>query len=162
MRAILETVGVHRAAGAGPFDLVVVNHERPDADRLAELERRGRHLVAAGLRRAPAALRRAGRRGGRPATMTAMSEGEAITAEGLEALKAELARWRATRGATWPGASMVARELGDLSENAEYHIAKEDQAHLETKILRLTERLRNARRRRGADQHRTWSRSARR
>jgi transcription elongation factor GreA len=39
----------------------------------------------------------------------------------------------------------VARELGDLSENAEYHIAKEDQAHLETKIARLNERLRAAR-----------------
>ena len=70
VRAILETVDVHRAAGAGPFDLVVVNHERPDAERLAELERRGRHLVAAGLRRAPAAVRRAGRRGGRPARVS--------------------------------------------------------------------------------------------
>jgi len=39
----------------------------------------------------------------------------------------------------------AARELGDLKENAEYHIAKEDQAHLETKIARLNERLRNAR-----------------
>ena len=38
----------------------------------------------------------------------------------------------------------VARELGDLKENADYHIAKEDQAHLETKIKRLRERLRNA------------------
>ena len=70
VRDILETVNVHRAAGAGAFDLVVVNHERPDAERLAELEGRGRHLVAAGLRRAPAAVRRAGRRRGRPATMT--------------------------------------------------------------------------------------------
>src|SRR3954465_12652849 len=39
----------------------------------------------------------------------------------------------------------AARELGDLKENAEYHIAKDDQAHLETKIQRLSQRLRAAR-----------------
>ena len=38
----------------------------------------------------------------------------------------------------------AARELGDLKENAEYHIAKEDQAHLETKIKRLNNRLKEA------------------
>ena len=38
----------------------------------------------------------------------------------------------------------TAREWGDLKENAEYHSAKNDQAFLETKILRLTERLRSA------------------
>ncbi len=39
---------------------------------------------------------------------------------------------------------LAARELGDLSENADYHIAKEDQAHLETKIKRLRERRNSA------------------
>ena len=37
-----------------------------------------------------------------------------------------------------------ARSLGDLKENADHHIAKDEQAHLETKIKRLRERLRNA------------------
>ncbi len=77
--------------------------------------------------------------------MSAMTDGEPITAEGLEALKAELARLEGEARRDMARRIQVARELGDLSENAEYHIAKEDQAHLETKILRLVERLRNAR-----------------
>jgi transcription elongation factor GreA len=76
--------------------------------------------------------------------MTSMSDGEAITAEGLEALKAELARLEGEARRDMSKRIMAARELGDLKENAEYHIAKEDQAHLETKIKRLVERLRNA------------------
>ena len=74
-----------------------------------------------------------------------MSNGEAITAEGLEALKAELERLEGEARRDMARRIKVARELGDLSENAEYHTAKEDQAHLESKIARLTERLRNAR-----------------
>src|SRR5437763_3461529 len=35
----------------------------------------------------------------------------------------------------------TAREWGDLKENAEYHDAKNEQAHLETKIARLRERI---------------------
>ena len=37
-----------------------------------------------------------------------------------------------------------ARELGDLSENAEYHSAKEDQGHNERKIRDLEEKLAQA------------------
>jgi alkanesulfonate monooxygenase SsuD/methylene tetrahydromethanopterin reductase-like flavin-dependent oxidoreductase (luciferase family) len=37
LRETMRIVGEHRAPDAGPFDLVVVNHERPDAARRAEL-----------------------------------------------------------------------------------------------------------------------------
>jgi transcription elongation factor GreA len=77
--------------------------------------------------------------------MHLMSNGEAITPEGLEALKAELDRLEGEARRDIAERIKVARELGDLSENAEYHIAKEDQAHLETKIARLNQRLRAAR-----------------
>jgi len=70
--------------------------------------------------------------------------GQAITAAGLEALKAELAELEGPARNALSKRILAAREEGDLKENAEYHIAKEDQAHLETKILRLRERLRLA------------------
>jgi transcription elongation factor GreA len=69
---------------------------------------------------------------------------EIITPAGLQALKAELEQLQ-TEGRRAMGERLLAaRDLGDLKENAEYHIAKEDQAHLETKIKRLRQRLRNA------------------
>ena len=70
--------------------------------------------------------------------------GEAITAEGLEALKAEIEQLEGEGREAMAARLKTARELGDLKENAEYHIAKEDQAHLETRIKRLRERLANA------------------
>ncbi len=69
---------------------------------------------------------------------------ESITPEGLDALKAELQDLETTGRQQMARRIEAARSLGDLKENAEYHIAKEDQAHLETKILRLRERLRSA------------------
>jgi transcription elongation factor GreA len=73
-----------------------------------------------------------------------MSAGEAITAEGLEALKEELHKLESEGRQAIAQRISAAREHGDLKENAEYHAAKEDQAHLETKIQRLAERLRRA------------------
>jgi transcription elongation factor GreA len=74
-----------------------------------------------------------------------MLEPEQITAEGLVALRAEIEQLESEGRAQMAVRIKAARELGDLKENAEYHIAKEDQAHLETKIKRLNQRLRAAR-----------------
>jgi|SRR3954449_12784470 transcription elongation factor GreA len=74
-----------------------------------------------------------------------MAEPEQITAEGLSALRAEIEDLETRARAEMAERIKAARELGDLKENAEYHIAKDDQAHLETKIQRLSQRLRAAR-----------------
>jgi transcription elongation factor GreA len=74
----------------------------------------------------------------------AEGSGESITADGLEALKAEIRELEGPARERISERLKVARELGDLKENAEYHIAKEDQAHLETRIQRARERLRLA------------------
>jgi len=70
--------------------------------------------------------------------------GEAITEEGIAALREEIEQLEGSARTKMAARIKVAREEGDLKENAEYHIAKEDQAHLETKIKRLRERLRTA------------------
>jgi transcription elongation factor GreA len=74
----------------------------------------------------------------------AEQSGEPITAAGLDELKAELADLEGPARQEMARRIKVAREEGDLKENAEYHVAKEDQAHLETRIKRLQERLHNA------------------
>jgi transcription elongation factor GreA len=64
-----------------------------------------------------------------------------MTADGLEALRAELEQLEHAGREEIAAQIKTAREWGDLKENAEYHAAKEAQAHLETRILRLRERL---------------------
>jgi transcription elongation factor GreA len=71
-------------------------------------------------------------------------QSEPITAAGIEDLKAELAQLEGPARQEMAERIKAARELGDLKENADYHIAKEDQAHLETRIKRLQARLHNA------------------
>jgi transcription elongation factor GreA len=67
-----------------------------------------------------------------------------MTAEELESVQREL-RQLETQGRREIAARIkTAREWGDLKENAEYHAAKEDQAHLETRILKLRAQVRNA------------------
>jgi transcription elongation factor GreA len=73
-----------------------------------------------------------------------VADGEPITPAGLVALEGELKDLETTGRSEIAARLLAARELGDLSENAEYHIAKEDQAHLETSIKRLRQRRRDA------------------
>jgi transcription elongation factor GreA len=63
--------------------------------------------------------------------------GNHISREGLAALEAELAGLENEGRRAIAERIKTARDFGDLKENAEYHDAKEAQAHLETKILRL-------------------------
>src|SRR4051794_24143033 len=80
-----------------------------------------------------------------PATVTPPTpEDEPITAAGLQALEAELEELETPGRQQMAKRINDARSLGDLKENADYHIAKEDQAHMETRIVRLRERLKNA------------------
>jgi transcription elongation factor GreA len=73
-----------------------------------------------------------------------MAESTLMTAEGVEELRAELHRLETEERAKVVAQIKTAREWGDLKENAEYHAAKNAQSHLETRILRLREKLLNA------------------
>jgi len=72
------------------------------------------------------------------------TESNQISAEGLEELKAELDHLENTRRREIAERIKIARDFGDLKENSEYHDAKNEQAFLETKILKLRERLTQA------------------
>jgi transcription elongation factor GreA len=64
-----------------------------------------------------------------------------ITPEGLESMRAELEVLEGEGRREIAERIKTAREWGDLKENSEYHDAKNDQAHLETKIARLREKI---------------------
>jgi transcription elongation factor GreA len=73
-----------------------------------------------------------------------MSDAIVMTPAGLAALEAELERLETVARRELAERIRAARELGDLKENAEYHIAKDDQAHLETRINHLRGQLQAA------------------
>ena len=68
-----------------------------------------------------------------------------MTQQDYDELSAEIERLESVERAEIAERIRVAREWGDLKENSEYHDAKNDQAMLETKILRLRERQLHAR-----------------
>lgn len=67
-----------------------------------------------------------------------------LTPEGEKKLKAELAELTGPRREELAQRLRSAIQMGDLSENADYHKAKEDQAFLEGRIQEVEYILRNA------------------
>lgn len=73
-----------------------------------------------------------------------MSEPIYLTAEGAEKLKLELADLKGPQRQAISARLRDAIQMGDLSENADYHKAKEDQGFLEGRIQELEYTLSNA------------------
>src|SRR6478672_1303704 len=67
-----------------------------------------------------------------------------MTREGYDKLKAELDRLRNAEMIEVTKRVAAARDLGDLSENAEYHAAREDQGILQARVNDLSDRLARA------------------
>lgn len=67
-----------------------------------------------------------------------------MTAAGYQRLEAELKHLKTAERPAVIRAISEAREHGDLSENAEYHAAKERQGWIESRILELEDKLRRA------------------
>ncbi|WP_339341769.1 transcription elongation factor GreA [uncultured Polaribacter sp.] len=74
-----------------------------------------------------------------------MSEISYYSAEGLKKLKEELVQLEQVERPRVTVEIADARDKGDLSENAEYHAAKEEQSHLEFKIAKLKNVISSAR-----------------
>lgn len=70
-----------------------------------------------------------------------MNEKNPMLASGLEALKSELHQLKTVERSAVVKAIEEARAHGDLSENAEYHAAKERQGLIEARVAELEDRI---------------------
>ncbi len=68
-----------------------------------------------------------------------------LTAQGLQKLQDELDHLQNVRMAELAQRIKVARELGDLSENSDYHDAKNEQGLVASKIREIEDKIRTAR-----------------
>ncbi|MBF0161314.1 MAG: transcription elongation factor GreA [Magnetococcales bacterium] len=73
-----------------------------------------------------------------------MTQKVPMTVQGEQKLKAELKRLKSVERPRIVEAISVARDHGDLSENAEYHAAKEQQSFNEGRIKEIENSLANA------------------
>jgi len=76
--------------------------------------------------------------------LTMAMEKVPMTIEGLSLLESELQRLKAVERPRIIQAISEARAHGDLSENAEYHAAKEQQGYNEAKVAELEDKLSRA------------------
>lgn len=74
-----------------------------------------------------------------------MSEKVYVTQEGFDKMQEELRFLKKVERPRLSNAIADAREKGDLSENAEYDAAKDEQGHLEAQISKLENTIGNAR-----------------
>ncbi|MBR1971309.1 MAG: transcription elongation factor GreA [Clostridia bacterium] len=72
-----------------------------------------------------------------------MSNKVILTQEGYDELQKQLDYLRAVKRHEVAQRIKVAREFGDLSENAEYDAAKEEQRQVESKIFSIEQQLKN-------------------
>lgn len=75
--------------------------------------------------------------------MSAVQNACEMTRDEFNSLKRELEILKTVKRDEVSEKIRVARGFGDLSENSEYDEAKNDQAHLEARIARLEEQLKN-------------------
>lgn len=73
-----------------------------------------------------------------------MQEGKLLTPEGLDKLKKELEELKNIKRPAMAERIKLARDFGDLSENAEYHEAKEEQGFIEGRIMELEQLIKTA------------------
>lgn len=73
-----------------------------------------------------------------------MADEVILTKEGKEELEKRLEYLKLTKRAEITERIKTAREFGDLSENAEYDAAKNEQAMIEGEILEIEEKLKHA------------------
>ena len=67
-----------------------------------------------------------------------------LTAEGLKKLELELEELKTVKRKEIAEKIKIARDFGDLSENSEYDEAKNEQAQIEEKIVKLDNMIANA------------------
>ncbi len=72
-----------------------------------------------------------------------MSQKQFVTPEGLVKLNAELHELKTTKRKELANRIQDAKELGDLSENAEYQEAKNEQSFVEGRIAEIEDMLKN-------------------